>query len=379
MWNGWCSPIICKFSTCLSIWGFLYLPWSSDVDGHPWIKKGLIYPLYGIPIPNDGGMTIYPIYKVLTMDNLGIKTICFLFKSDHIRAFDLFFWTLNFDPHPHLIDQITTSLRISQCHRNDAWSGVTIPKQPDFRFVIYYNLPIMMIMIPLDHDDSDHSDSDGNHKHHHHHHQHQHQHQHHQQQQQLQLLADCSSRIQRPQAPATEDLMRACEQSSQLACWKHQGMDETYVGGLLAFGTSSHLFLGAHSCKPCWQGRSRGLIHGQIVTGSVCMAICLLDGTHGNFDLSSTLLALLSVLLSHPKVHFRIKIQLVDGRLAEAERSNDWRTDREIDIQTHKLQGKPAKDLATNWYWPKKDCQIFSVLVHFGGLIVLTHTQMEVS
>jgi hypothetical protein len=80
------------------------------------------------------------------------------------------------------------------------------------------------------------------------------------------------------------------------------------------------------------------------------MAICLLDGTHGNFDLSSTLLALLSVLLSHPKVHFRIKIQLVDGRLAEAERSNDWRTDREIDIQTHKLQGKPAKDLATNWY-----------------------------
>jgi len=26
--------------------------------------------------------------------------------------------------------------------------------------------------------------------------------------------------------------MRACEQSSQLACWKHQGMDETYVGGL---------------------------------------------------------------------------------------------------------------------------------------------------
>ena len=170
MWNGWCSPIICKFSTCLSIWGFLYLPWSSDVDGHPWIKKGLIYPLYGIPIPNDGGMTIYPIYKVLTMDNLGIKTICFLFKSDHIRAFDLFFWTLNFDPHPHLIDQITTSLRISQCHRNDAWSGVTIPKQPDFRFVIYYNLPIMMIMIPLDHDDSDHSDSDGNHKHHHHHH-----------------------------------------------------------------------------------------------------------------------------------------------------------------------------------------------------------------
>ena len=30
-----------------------------------------------------------------------------------------------------------------------------------------------------------------------------------------------------------------------------------------------------------------------------------LDGTHGIFDLSSTLLALLSVLLSHPKVHFK--------------------------------------------------------------------------